>query len=71
MKIFELRERLVVCKALVAHLQARKETRWHSFAEYLDHPEKDAAYEKYINSRMESGTIKIIFRPLIKAGDRI
>ena len=71
MKIFELRERLVVCKALVAHLQARKETRWHSFAEHLDHPEKDAAYEKYINSRMESGTIKIIFRPLIKAGDRI
>ena len=68
MKIFELRERLVVAQALIAHLRARKETRWHSFAENLDYPEKDAAYEKYINSRLEDGKVKILCRPLVKAG---
>ena len=66
MKIFELKERLLVSRALIAHLSARKETRWHSFAENIDHPGKDPSYEKYVNSRLEDGKIKIIFRPLVK-----
>ncbi|MFU0828100.1 MAG: Adenylyl-sulfate reductase subunit alpha [Lachnoclostridium sp.] len=37
---YELKERLVLAKSLIAHLRARKETRWHSFAENLDYPEK-------------------------------
>lgn len=41
MYICELKERLTVCKSVIAHLRARKETRWHSFAENLDYPEKD------------------------------
>ncbi len=69
MKIFELKDRLMVSRALIAHMSARKETRWHSFAENLDHPGKDAAYEKYVNSRLEDGKIKILFRPLVKEGD--
>lgn len=68
MKIFELSERLLVCRALISHLAARKETRWHSFAEHLDYPKKDAAYEKYVNSKLENGEIKILFRPLKVCG---
>jgi adenylylsulfate reductase subunit A len=66
MYLYELKERLVVCKTLLAHLSARKETRWHCFAENLDYPEKSDEWLKYVNSRMENGTIKILFRPLVK-----
>lgn len=65
LQIYELRERLVVARALIAHLGARKETRWHSFQENSDHPRKKKEYELYINSRMaDDGTIRIIRRPL-------
>ncbi|MGN0624281.1 MAG: adenylyl-sulfate reductase subunit alpha [Oscillospiraceae bacterium] len=69
MFIYELRERLVVCTSVIAHLKARQETRWHSFAENLDHPEKDDVnWRKYVNSRLENGEIKIIFRDLAEGG---
>ena len=64
MFVYELRERLVVCLSVIAHLEARKETRWHSFAENLDYPEKSDAWLKYVNSRYEDGEIKI-FRDLV------
>ena len=38
---YELKERLTICLTLIEHLKARKETRWHSFAENLDHPQKE------------------------------
>lgn len=63
--IFELQERLTLCRFVIAHLSARKETRWHSFAEFKDYPNKDSSWEKYVNSRWENGKIKIIFRPLV------
>lgn len=66
LRIAELRDRLTVCHTLIAHLIARKETRWHSFGENSDFPGKDPAYELYINSRMENGKIRIIRRPLVK-----
>ncbi|MBR2216212.1 MAG: adenylyl-sulfate reductase subunit alpha [Selenomonadaceae bacterium] len=66
MKIFELRERLLLCRVLVSHLAARKETRWPSFAAHLDYPDKDSAYEKYVNSKLVAGEPQIIFRPLVK-----
>lgn len=65
MFVYELRERLVVCLSVIAHLEARKETRWHSFAENLDYPEKSDAWLKYVNSRYEDGEIKIIFHDLV------
>lgn len=69
MYIYELRERLVVCRSVIAHLKARQETRWHSFAENLDYPNKDDKnFLKYVNSRYENGEIKIILRDLIKGG---
>lgn len=69
-KIFELQERLLICRVLIEHLRARKETRWHSFAENLDYPEKDAAYDGYINSRLENGKVRIIQRQLVGRGER-
>lgn len=69
MYIYELRERLVVCRSVIAHLKARHETRWHSFAENLDYPNKDDKnFLKYVNSRLENGQIKIILRDLIERG---
>lgn len=69
MYIYELRERLTVCRSVVAHLKARKETRWHSFAENLDYPEKDNEHwNKYVNSILEDGEIKIITRELVEEG---
>ena len=65
MFVYELRERLTVCLAVIAHLEARKETRWHSFAENLDYPKKDRKWLKYVNSRMEDGAIIIRFRDLV------
>lgn len=65
MFVYELRERLTVCLAVIAHLEARKETRWHSFAENLDYPKKDQKWLKYVNSRMEDGEIIIRFRDLV------
>ena len=63
---YELKERLLVCQVLIEHLKNRKETRWHSFNENLDHPETSKDFEKYVNSRMENGKIKILFRELVK-----
>ena len=62
LKIFELRER-----PLLAHLAARKETRWPGFAEHLDYPEMRDEFKVFINSRLEQGEIKIIRRPLAAA----
>ena len=69
MYIYELRERLTVCRSVIAHLKARKETRWHSFAENMDYPAKSDDWLKYVNSRKENGEIKIIIRDLVRGGD--
>lgn len=62
---FEVRERLIVCRSLIAHLQARKETRWHCFAENRSHPERDDVhFLKYVNSRLVNGKVEIIERRL-------
>ena len=66
--VYELKERLIVCKSLIAHLRGRKETRWHSFNENLDHPNEDENFFKYVNSRLEDGKIRIILRDIVKEG---
>lgn len=68
LRIYELRERLVVCRVVIAHLLARKETRWHSFAENMDYPEKSSDWLKYVNSKMTDGKIEIILRELVTGG---
>ena len=68
LKIYELRERLTVCRALIAHLLARKETRWHTFGENADYPQQSPEGLCYINSRFENGAFHIYRRPLVKRG---
>ena len=62
---YELKERLLVCQVLIEHLKNRKETRWHSFGENTDYPEQSEDWMKYVNSRMENGEIKILYRDLV------
>ena len=71
MHIYELKERLTVCKSVIAHLATRHETRWHSFAENLDYPEKDNIHwRKYVNSRLVNGEIKTFTRELTAEGQK-
>lgn len=65
MFIYELKERLTVCLSVIAHLGARKETRWHSFAENLDYPDKSDDWMKYVNSKYENGQLHMIYRELV------
>ncbi len=69
MYIYELKERLVVCRSVIAHLEARKETRWHSFAENLDYPEKSEQFKnQFVNSKLVDGKIQIILRDIQEGG---
>ena len=65
MFVYELKERLTVCKSVIAHLFARKETRWHSFDENLDYHKKSGDWLKYVNSKMEDGKITVFTRKLV------
>lgn len=68
--IFELIDRLWVCKVLIEHLRARKETRWHSFHENRDYPaQDDANWLCFVNSRFADGKLTIRTRPLTKEDD--
>lgn len=63
MKIYELRERLVVCRTLIAHLKARKETRWPVFNSNSDYPDKNDKYGNvFVNSVYRDGEIQIRYR---------
>ena len=64
LKIYELRERLTVAKVLIEHLRARRETRWAGFAQNLDYPNRDEAFNLFVNSITTDGKTKIIFREL-------
>lgn len=67
MLIYEVIDRLQVCKTLICHLEARKETRWRSFQENADYPERDdERWLKYVNSRCKNGKIEIVLRELVK-----
>lgn len=68
--IYEVKERLVVCKSVIAHLKARKETRWRGFGQNMDYPgTKDDWDKKAVNSVYENGKIKILFRDLTQTPD--
>lgn len=69
MFVYELKERLTICKSVIAHLKARKETRWHSFAENLDYPNKSDEWLKYVNSKLVDGKLTILYRDLVGRGE--
>lgn len=68
--IYEVKERLVVCKSVIAHLKARKETRWRGFGQNMDHPgTKEEWNRKAVNSVYENGKIKILLCDLAQTPD--
>ena len=66
MYVYELKVRLLVARALIAHLGARKETRWHAFQENLDYPKKKDSFFCYVNSVMENGEIRTFTRDIVE-----
>ena len=63
---YELKDRLLVCKSLIAHLFYRKETRWHTFNENLDHPKTDEKFFKYVNSKLIDDKLEVFTREIGK-----
>lgn len=63
---YELKDRLLVCKSLIAHLLYRKETRWHTFNENLDHPKMDEKFFKYVNSKLINDKLEVFIREIVK-----
>ncbi|MBR1781716.1 MAG: adenylyl-sulfate reductase subunit alpha [Oscillospiraceae bacterium] len=66
--IYELTDRLTVCQTLIAHLLERRETRWPGFAIHTDYPAPRAEEERYVNSRLVDGQIRVFRRELVKEG---
>jgi len=65
--IYETLERLQVAEVLLAHLLARKETRWKCYEDNADYPERDDEnWFKYVNSVYKDGEIKVIFRDIVR-----
>lgn len=67
--IYELKERLVVCESVIAHLRARKETRWQGFSQNMDYPKKSEEWDKYVNSVRRNGKIEILLKDLGEVAD--
>lgn len=69
MFVYELRERLEVCRSVIAHLLYRKETRWHSFNENLDFREPREEYFGYVNSRLVDGELHLSLKSIVKGAE--
>jgi adenylylsulfate reductase subunit A len=69
LQVYELKERLVVARSVIAHLEARHETRWPGFSIHTDYPSPDDRWMKYVNSRLVDGEIEILYRDLVKGVD--
>lgn len=66
LSIFEIIDRLYVCKVLLKHLEAREETRWRCYQENSDYPQKDdEKWLMYVNSVCKDGNVQIFFRELV------
>ncbi|MCD8045882.1 MAG: adenylyl-sulfate reductase subunit alpha [Clostridiales bacterium] len=63
--VYELRDRLTVCKTLIFHLLNRRETRWHIFEENQDYPEKNPKFFAYLNSRIKNGKREVLWREIV------
>lgn len=64
--IHEVLDRLDVCEVVIAHLEARKETRWPCYNQNDSYPVRDdAGWLKYVNSRRRNGKLEIRYRKLV------
>ncbi len=69
LRIYELIDRLTVCETVIAHLKARRETRWPGFGVNANYPEKNNEWEFFVNSRRRDGLVEIVTRPLTLGKD--
>jgi adenylylsulfate reductase subunit A len=70
-RVYETRDRLLTARLLIAHLAARRETRWGVFALDADYPSRDdARFNKFVNSVRENGAFKIIMRDIDGSAER-
>jgi adenylylsulfate reductase, subunit A len=68
MHCHEVIDRVDVAQTLVAHMQHRRETRWHCYQERLDYPERDdARFLLFVNSVREGREDRIVERPVERA----
>ncbi|HEX5655670.1 MAG TPA: adenylyl-sulfate reductase subunit alpha [Polyangiales bacterium] len=65
----DLMDRVTVSRTLVAHMQHRKETRWHCYQERLDYPERDDARwgSVFVNSVRRGDRVDMVERPVERA----
>lgn len=64
--IFELIDRLYVARVVIAHLKARRETRWKCYEQNESYKAKDDDnFLRYVNSVCRAGKINIVYRKLI------
>jgi len=65
----EVADRVEVARTLIAHMQHRRETRWHCYQERLDYPERDdEQFMVFVNSvRGPDGAPHVIERPVQRA----
>jgi adenylylsulfate reductase subunit A len=64
--IYELIDRLYICKVVIAHLKARRETRWRCYQQNGDFPLRDDEnWIKYVNSVYSRGKVHIVFRDIV------
>ena len=69
LRVYELRDRLTVCETLIAHMEARRETRWPGFGVRTDYPGKDNSFTLHVNSRLTDGETRIIYRKLAREAE--
>ena len=62
LRVYELRDHLTVCGTLLAHMEARRETRWPGFGVRTDYPGKDESFTLHVNSRLTDGETRIFYR---------
>ncbi len=66
--LYEVKDRLIVGRSVIAHLRERKETRWPGFSFNTDYPEPHEQWLLFVNSKWVDGELQIIHRPLQEGG---
>jgi adenylylsulfate reductase subunit A len=65
MRVHETMDRILLARALVEHMLARRETRWPCYHTRLDFPiRNDLEYKVFINSRMTDSKIQVFKRDI-------
>ncbi|WP_408955590.1 adenylyl-sulfate reductase subunit alpha [Natroniella sp. ANB-PHB2] len=72
LQVHEVIDRVIVARVLVEHLLYRKETRWKSYQQRIDYPQRDDQnWFIFVNSvyDQQTGKVKILEREPIELGD--